>query len=132
MTTDLDKMKSIYDAIDRIGKSLRVSFNYRYAPAYTRFRDLVMEGAVGRPLAVDFSWILDTSHGADYFRRRHREKQNNGAYPSIPARHDDWRRASADWLAGLVVRQIIDEPHAAQMVADLAYNLAKKTYKLGN
>jgi predicted dehydrogenase len=132
MTTDLDKMKSIYDAIDRTGKSLRVSFNYRYAPAYTRFRELVMEGAVGRPLAVDFSWMLDTSHGADYFRRWHREKQNIGAYPSITARHDGWRRASADWLAGLVVRQNIDEPDAAQMVADLAYNLAKKTYKLGN
>jgi len=78
MTTDLDKLKAIYDAIDRTGKSLRVTFNYRYAPAYTRFRELVMEGAVGRPLAVDFSWVLDTSHGADYFRRWHREKQNSG------------------------------------------------------
>jgi glucuronate isomerase len=54
------------------------------------------------------------------------------AYPSIPARHDVWRRASADWLAGLVVRHIIDEEDAAEMVADLAYNLAKETYKLGN
>ncbi len=78
MTTDIDKMKAIYDAIERTGKSLRVTFNYRYAPAYTRFRELIMEGKVGRPLAVDFSWVLDTSHGADYFRRWHREKQNSG------------------------------------------------------
>lgn len=78
MTTDITKMKAIYDAIARTGKSLRVTFNYRYAPAYTRFRELIIEGAVGRPLAVDFSWILDTSHGADYFRRWHREKQNSG------------------------------------------------------
>ncbi|MEZ4668285.1 MAG: Gfo/Idh/MocA family oxidoreductase [Anaerolineae bacterium] len=78
MTTDIDKMKAIYDAIDRTGKSLRVTFNYRYAPAYTRFRELIMQGYIGRPLAVDFSWILDTSHGADYFRRWHREKQNSG------------------------------------------------------
>lgn len=78
MTTDIDKMKAIYDAIDRTGKSLRVTFNYRYAPAYTQFRKLVMDGVIGRPLAVDFSWMLDTSHGADYFRRWHREKHNSG------------------------------------------------------
>ena len=47
MTTHLDKLQAIYDAIDRTGKSLRVTFNYRYAPAYTRFRELVMEGKVG-------------------------------------------------------------------------------------
>ena len=39
------------------------------------------------------------------------------AYPSIPARHDLWRRASADWLAGLVARQIIDEDDAHEMIA---------------
>ena len=74
MTTDVDKMKAIYDAIDRTGQSLRVTFNYRYAPAYTRFRELIMEGKIGRPLVVDFTWVLDTAHGADYFRRWHREK----------------------------------------------------------
>ena len=67
MTTDIDKMKAIYDAIDRTGKSLRVTFNYRYAPAYTRFRELIMDGKIGKPLAVDFSWILDTSHGRIIF-----------------------------------------------------------------
>jgi len=87
MTTDIDRMKAIYDAIDRTGKSLRVTFNYRYAPAYTRFRELVMEGKVGRPLAVDFSWLLDTSHGADYFRRWHREKKNSGGLLVHKATH---------------------------------------------
>jgi glucuronate isomerase len=52
------------------------------------------------------------------------------AYPSIPARHDLWRRASADWLAGLTVRGIVDEDDAAEMVVDMAYRLAKQTYKL--
>lgn len=78
MTTDIEKMRAIYSAIDTTGKSLRVTFNYRYAPAYTRFRELIMQGVVGRPLSVDFSWMLDTSHGADYFRRWHREKVNSG------------------------------------------------------
>jgi glucuronate isomerase len=52
------------------------------------------------------------------------------AYPSIPARHDLWRRACADWLAGQVVRRIIDEDDAETMIVDMAYRLAKQTYKL--
>ncbi len=52
------------------------------------------------------------------------------AYPSIPARHDLWRRASADWLAGLVARQLIDMDDAQQMIHALAYDLAKQTYRL--
>src|SRR5262249_54247986 len=87
MTTDVEKMRAIYSTIERTGKKLRVSFNYRYSPAYTKLRELVMQGVVGKPLAVDFSWILDTSHGADYFRRWHREKQNSGGLLIHKATH---------------------------------------------
>jgi predicted dehydrogenase len=80
-------MKFIFDAIDRTGRSLRVAFNYRYSPAYTQLRKLVMDGLIGRPLAVDFSWVLDTSHGADYFRRWHSEKQNSGGLLVHKATH---------------------------------------------
>ena len=37
----------------------------------------------------------------------------------------------ANWLAGLVVRHIVDTADATQMAHDLAYNLAKQAYKLG-
>ncbi len=87
MTTDLEKMNAIIQTIERTGRSLRVSFNYRYTPAYTRFRELVMNGVVGKPLAVNFAWLLDTSHGADYFRRWHREKQNSGGLLVHKATH---------------------------------------------
>jgi glucuronate isomerase len=52
------------------------------------------------------------------------------AYPSIPARHGLWRRASADWLAGLTVRDLIDIDDAMEMVSAMAYGLAKQTYRL--
>src|SRR5579875_702590 len=87
MTTTIEKMRAIFQAVENTGHSLRVSFNYRYTPAYTRFRELMMQGLVGKPLAVDFSWILDTSHGADYFRRWHREKQNSGGLLVHKATH---------------------------------------------
>lgn len=52
------------------------------------------------------------------------------AYLSIPARHDVWRRCSADWVAGLLVRGMIDEEDAFQMSSALAYDLAKRAYNL--
>ncbi|MBN1430031.1 MAG: Gfo/Idh/MocA family oxidoreductase [Anaerolineae bacterium] len=87
MTTDVEKLHAIFDTIERTGKSLRVTFNYRYAPAYTRFREVLMQGIIGKPLCVDFSWLLDTSHGADYFRRWHREKHNSGGLMVHKATH---------------------------------------------
>lgn len=87
LTTTLERLRAIAAAIERSGKSLRVTFNYRYAPAYARFRQLIADGTVGRPLAVDFSWLLDTSHGADYFRRWHREKANSGGLLVHKATH---------------------------------------------
>lgn len=53
------------------------------------------------------------------------------AFLSIPARHDVWRRAAANWLAGLLVRRIIDRRDAESMVVDLAAGLARKAYRLG-
>jgi glucuronate isomerase len=52
------------------------------------------------------------------------------AFPSIPARHDLWRRVSANWIAGLVVRGMADREDAQEMILDLAYRLVKKAYRL--
>ena len=52
------------------------------------------------------------------------------AFPSIPARHDVWRRASAGWLAKLVIQGLVDTEDALEMAQDMAYGLAKKSYKL--
>ena len=52
------------------------------------------------------------------------------AFLSIPARHDVWRRAVCDWLAGLVVRHIIDEEDAAAMARACAVDLARTAYRL--
>jgi len=45
----------------------------------TKVRELIMNGAIGQPKAVDFEWVLDTRHGADYFRRWHRRRENSGS-----------------------------------------------------
>jgi predicted dehydrogenase len=56
-------------------------------PLASKVRELMMQGIVGRPLSVSFSWMLDTSHGADYFRRWHREKDKSGGLLVHKATH---------------------------------------------
>jgi glucuronate isomerase len=51
------------------------------------------------------------------------------AFPSIPARHDVWRRVASNWLAGLVVRGIVDMDDAREMGVEASYGLAKRAYK---
>lgn len=87
MTIDAEKARAIFDAIERTGRRLRVTFNYRYAPIATKVRELIMQGVVGRPLHVNFQWNLDTFHGADYFRRWHREKDKSGGLLVHKATH---------------------------------------------
>jgi len=74
-----------------------------------RYRDLVMETA-GIHNTVGFN-------------------DDTRAFPSIPARHDLARRVDADWIAGLVVRGIVDQVDAEEMMKDLAYRLVRRAYK---
>ncbi|HEY9167662.1 MAG TPA: glucuronate isomerase [Candidatus Kryptonia bacterium] len=52
------------------------------------------------------------------------------AFLSIPARHDLARRMDSNFLAGLVARHILSKDDARKIGMSLAYDLAKKTYKL--
>lgn len=87
MTIDAAKARSIFHTIERTGRNLRVTFNYRYSPIATTVRQQLMEGKIGRPLHVNFQWVLDTFHGADYFRRWHREKDKSGGLLVHKATH---------------------------------------------
>jgi predicted dehydrogenase len=87
LTVDKRKASAIVRAVQRTGRSLRVTFNYRYVPYATKVRELMMQQVIGRPLSIDFSWLLDTHHGADYFRRWHRDKANSGGLLVHKASH---------------------------------------------
>ncbi|MCR6483962.1 Gfo/Idh/MocA family oxidoreductase [Amycolatopsis sp. OK19-0408] len=78
MTTDVDGARRILAARRETGRAVRVAFNYRYNPVHRRVRALLAEDAIGEIGSVEFSWLLDTAHGADYFRRWHRDKANSG------------------------------------------------------
>jgi predicted dehydrogenase len=78
MTINEVNCNAILEAEKRTGKKVIVTFNYRFAPYVTRIKELIREGVVGKILSVDFEYILDTSHGADYFRRWHSRMENSG------------------------------------------------------
>ena len=87
MTTDDAKCQSILDMQARTGRRCTVTFNYRYSPPRTQVKDLLMSGVIGEVLSVDFHWLLDTHHGADYYRRWHRNKANSGGLMVHKATH---------------------------------------------
>ncbi|HUQ10713.1 MAG TPA: Gfo/Idh/MocA family oxidoreductase [Steroidobacteraceae bacterium] len=87
LTTTAEKAQRIVDACKRNNKHVRVLFNYRYSPPRTQVKDLLMSGAIGDVLSVDFHWLLNTLHGADYFRRWHSNKDISGGLMIHKATH---------------------------------------------
>ena len=79
MSTDEKKIQAILDAEKKTGRKCRVTFNYRYSPHRAKIWELLRAGEIGEITSVDFHWYLDTSHGADYFRRWHRLVENSGS-----------------------------------------------------
>ena len=84
-------------------------------------------------------WFHDSLNGMHRFRDRAMEtaglyntvgfNDDTRAFPSIPTRHDLARRVDANWIAGLIVRGIVDMSDAEEMIHDAAYRLAKRAYK---
>ena len=87
MTTDEHKCRAIFKTQRKTGRKITVCFNYRYSPHRTQVKDLLMSGVIGDVLSVDFQWLLDTVHGADYFRRWHSHKANSGGLMVHKATH---------------------------------------------
>lgn len=83
MTTDAERCRRILAA----GGDLSVAFNYRFNPVHELVRTELRRGAIGDVLSVHFEWLLDVRHGADYFRRWHREKDKSGGLMVHKAGH---------------------------------------------
>jgi len=77
MTIDAEKCQAVLDAEKRTGRKITVAFNYRYSPTAQKLKELLLGGAIGEVVSLDFHWYLDTSHGADYFRRWHAKRENS-------------------------------------------------------
>ncbi len=94
------------EARERGAGSVAVTFNYRYNPVHERVRQLLAGGEIGEIGSVHFEWLLDVRHGADYFRRWHRDQANSGGLLVHKASHHfdlvNW------WLGARPVRVYAD------------------------
>ncbi|OUL18844.1 glucuronate isomerase [Nostoc sp. RF31YmG] len=85
-------------------------------------------------------WFHDSVNGMERYFDRVMEtaglyntagfNDDTRAFVSIPARHTVWRRVACNWLAGLVVRGLVEEEEGYEMAQALTYDLAKIAYKL--
>lgn len=78
LAVDIEQLKSVLAAEEGSGATVRVTFNARYAPEFEALRRLAQEGRIGKVHLVEVVEVLDTSHGADYFCRWHRERRFSG------------------------------------------------------
>ncbi|HVU18561.1 MAG TPA: Gfo/Idh/MocA family oxidoreductase [Candidatus Didemnitutus sp.] len=78
MTIDAPQCRAVLAAAAEAGKKVRVAFNYRWSPFRTRVRELLAAGTIGKVRSVNLEYLLDTNHGADYFRRWHARAENSG------------------------------------------------------
>jgi predicted dehydrogenase len=87
LTINPESTRQIAEAVKRTGRQVVVTHNYRYSPRNSALKEVIKSGSIGTPLSVTFEWVLDTAHGADYFRRWHREKANSGGLLIHKASH---------------------------------------------
>ena len=87
MTTDTERCREILKTRRETGRDIQVTFNYRYSPPRSQVKEMLEAGVIGEILSVDFHWTLDTRHGADYFRRWHRNRCNSGSLLVHKATH---------------------------------------------
>ncbi|MFM1851871.1 MAG: putative oxidoreductase YteT precursor [Verrucomicrobiota bacterium] len=78
LTIDAEKCRAILDAQRITGGRVRVAFNYRWGPFRTKVKELIADGTIGRVHSVNLEYLLDTHHGADYFRRWHAHADESG------------------------------------------------------
>jgi predicted dehydrogenase len=87
LTIDEAGCRTINAAMAATDRVVTVTFNYRYSPRNSALKSLLLAGEIGQVTAVHFEWLLDTAHGADYFRRWHRDKANSGGLLIHKASH---------------------------------------------
>jgi predicted dehydrogenase len=78
MVTTSEDCLRVLEAEKKSKGSVTVTFNYRYAPPHQKIRELVATGRVGKVISVDLNWYIDTYHGASYFQRWNRMRENSG------------------------------------------------------
>ena len=139
--TATNYVQALQPLLDRFGNE----------PSFTLILFTLDESAYSRelaPLAGHYPclrlgppwWFYDSPEGMRRFRELTTEtagfyntagfNDDTRAFLSIPARHDVARRVDCAYLSRLVAEHQLDEDEAVEVAHSLAYDLARKTYRL--
>ena len=139
--TRTDYVRALKPLLDRVGNERDLTIILFTLDETSYARELAPLAGHYPALRVGPAWWF---HDSPEGMRRYREmitetagfyntvgfNDDTRAFCSIPARHDVARRVDCAFLARLVAEHRLDEDEAAELAVDLAYNLAKKAYKL--
>jgi len=78
VTTSAEQCSALLREVPESGRNVRVTFNVRWIPGISQLRRLVAGGSIGAIRHVSLDYMLNTAHGADYFRRWHSDKTSSG------------------------------------------------------
>lgn len=87
LCTTAAQCRAILAAAQRSRGQCFVTHNLRYSAAGRQIRDIIRAGTLGRVTLMRFDETLDRCHGADYFRRWHRQLANCGGLLIHKASH---------------------------------------------
>jgi glucuronate isomerase len=136
-----DFVHALRPLLDRFGNERRLSIILFTLDESTYSRELATLAGHYPVLTLGPPWWFhDSPEGMRLFRERTTGtagfantagfNDDTRAFCSIPARHDVARRVDCAWLASLVAEHRLEEDEAAEVAADLAYNLVKRAYRL--
>ena len=131
--------RSLHALLNKYGNDTRLTLIIFTLDESTYARELAPLAGHYRALKVGPPWwFQDSASGMVRYRQLTMDgaglcntvgfNDDTRSFPSIPSRHDLWRRVEANWLAGLVVRGLVDMDDAMEMIQDTAYRLAKRAY----
>lgn len=138
---EVNYVSALKPLLDRFGNERRLSLVVYTLDETTYSRELA-------PLAGHYPalrlgppwWFYDSPEGMRRFYRSVTETAgfantvgfNDDARSllSVPARHDAARRLNAGYLAELVAEHRMDEDEAVEVAQDLAYHLARSTFRI--
>jgi glucuronate isomerase len=139
--TRTDYVRALKPLLDRFGNDSRLSVILFTLDESAYARELAP--LVGHYPCLRLGpawWFHDSPEGMRRFREMTTEtagfyntvgfNDDTRAFLSIPARHDVARRVDCAFLARLVAEHRLHEDEAAELARDLAYNLARRAYRL--
>jgi len=119
---DAAQCQRIADTENRIGKKVFVGFNARYETQAIEMKKILLSGELGKILAIEYQENLNTSHGADYFRRWHGKMKYSGSLLLHKASH---YFDLVNWLLDA-------EPIDVQAIGKLAFYGHNNSYRSRN